>query len=464
MNEDIIKATTKSTVENVAAEVAKNVMAELTPILNQQQELTLKLFDLVRQQQSMTTSHQALTNTVISRMDALEKIVEQHMGELSSLKAKVDALGKGTKADIDNAFRDGKPAAADKDSLQMDAVVEQKQLLFDQKKLMQERKKLFDAQEAQFIANIQDVRSEFSKLWMELQQKVDVIPVNLKNDQAVKDMITSMNLRFSHLSNKLKEIETVNNAQEKLILAKNTEIAEKEKEILKKEKEMSKDPLTGLYNVGYLNHVVANEEGRWVGITIDLDNFKRINDTFGHAEGDRVLKDTARCIHEAGASMADTNRKIYIFRRGGDEMAVLVKCRQRPDGGEELAFAMRLAEAIRERVEAKGDVTVSVGVGGMLLDTPCDRLLFEQHKDEVLGDKAAYQSKKSGRNRVSGPQRAIQFCSVVPVVGGTEVICKEYPQTQLTEMELDQRQEEAVRSLKELAAITTTTGSTGRGL
>jgi diguanylate cyclase (GGDEF)-like protein len=126
-------------------------------------------------------------------------------------------------------------------------------------------------------------------------------------------------------------------------------------------------------------------------IMLDVDHFKRINDTFGHPVGDTVLVRVAEIVSE-------TVRKEDVFARyGGEEFAVL--CRS-----VDVKNAAILAERLRERlaatrVEQDGEsisVTISLGVAGypdVEADTP----------EKLLGaaDEALYDAKSAGRNRVA---------------------------------------------------------------
>lgn len=83
------------------------------------------------------------------------------------------------------------------------------------------------------------------------------------------------------------------------------------------------DVLTGLYNRAYIEHamVTARHSRRYIysGIMLDLDDFKLINDSFGHSVGDNALIDAARILMKA------SDRNSAVFRYAGDEFIVLVK-------------------------------------------------------------------------------------------------------------------------------------------
>ncbi len=118
------------------------------------------------------------------------------------------------------------------------------------------------------------------------------------------------------------------------------------------------DPLTGLPNRTLLTdrlaqavRAVARERGGVAVLYLDLDGFKEINDTFGHATGDRVLVEVARRLR-AAVRPADT-----VARLGGDEYAVVAEGLPAPDA---LALAERVREALRPPI---GDLSVVTSVG-----------------------------------------------------------------------------------------------------
>ncbi|MDX2019996.1 MAG: GGDEF domain-containing protein [Deltaproteobacteria bacterium] len=159
----------------------------------------------------------------------------------------------------------------------------------------------------------------------------------------------------------------------------------------------SKDALTKVFNRRHFDERLAAEgagarrHSRPLAlIMVDVDNFKRVNDTMGHPAGDAVLRGVAACLSNA------VRREDAVFRYGGEEFAVLL--RETPVQG-----ALILAERLRIGVEqarhegpgipAPLQVTVSVGVA----------MLGPGNSDEQLihaADQALYQAKHSGKNRV----------------------------------------------------------------
>ena len=155
------------------------------------------------------------------------------------------------------------------------------------------------------------------------------------------------------------------------------------------------DALTGLPNRRYLEEFLATvgprrrAVDRLGALMIDLDNFKSLNDRYGHTTGDRVLRAVAQSIFDA--VRADDMPARY----GGEEFAVVLR-RASPDQAVEVAERVRTHIARLDPVQMGiGErVTVSVGVAvGDDHESDVKRLLAD-------ADDALYRAKREGRNRV----------------------------------------------------------------
>ncbi|MFF2321083.1 diguanylate cyclase [Agrobacterium sp. NPDC058088] len=155
------------------------------------------------------------------------------------------------------------------------------------------------------------------------------------------------------------------------------------------------DPLTGFYNRKALDAIVDLELGAALcekdtfGVLyLDLDGFKTINDTLGHAAGDRVLV-------EASARIRDAIRaEDVVVRMGGDEFAIFVP---RPDSSTLISgLAEKLLHAFRQPFHVEGEsVLARLSIGGAIApQAGADRSTLLRSVDEAL-----YQAKKSGRDR-----------------------------------------------------------------
>jgi diguanylate cyclase (GGDEF)-like protein len=158
----------------------------------------------------------------------------------------------------------------------------------------------------------------------------------------------------------------------------------------------SHDPLTGLFNRIEFERCVSNaidelhEDGSVHALMyLDLDQFKLVNDTCGHAGGDELLRQIA-ALMRAKLRQADV-----LARLGGDEFGILLVHCDADDG-------LRLAEAIREGISqyrfvcGQRTFTVGVSIGVLNLDQKVSKVV------EALSaaDSACYLAKQSGRNRV----------------------------------------------------------------
>ena len=157
------------------------------------------------------------------------------------------------------------------------------------------------------------------------------------------------------------------------------------------------DPLTGLYNRRFLFELGSREFQRALRyehpmsvLIIDLDLFKLVNDTYGHAIGDLVLRAATERIH-----LCLRNTDIF-GRYGGDEFLALLVETDREEASE---IAHRLSEGMREQPVQVGSVlvnlTVSIGIATIQADTASLNELVNQ------SDQAMYRAKRAGRNAVS---------------------------------------------------------------
>lgn len=159
---------------------------------------------------------------------------------------------------------------------------------------------------------------------------------------------------------------------------------------------MTRDAMTGCYNRLYFDEELSRElsyaarsGGSITVAMIDLDHFKDVNDTHGHAAGDQVLA-------EVGRVLIDMLRQYDLVARiGGEEFALLMR-------NADLATGRLVAERIRQRIErlvvAVGDgkmidITASVGVASLSEDRKTDAKILMRTADSRL-----YTAKRRGRN------------------------------------------------------------------
>jgi diguanylate cyclase (GGDEF)-like protein len=164
-----------------------------------------------------------------------------------------------------------------------------------------------------------------------------------------------------------------------------------------------RDVLTGLYNRRYLMewferelHRARRHKERLGVMMIDIDHFKRVNDTFGHAAGDEVLRSVARFM------LRMTRAEDILCRFGGEEF-VLVQTKASAEAILKRAEQLRQSIPTREIVyhgRRLGPVSLSIGVAMFPEDG--------EQAEEILraADGALYRAKENGRNRVVMLSRA----------------------------------------------------------
>lgn len=170
----------------------------------------------------------------------------------------------------------------------------------------------------------------------------------------------------------------------------------------------TRDRLTGLYNRRYMDIQVdalwdrsAKRGAGMAVLMIDVDNFKKYNDGYGHQAGDDCLANVAKAMSSAVAghnSGLHSGDEAFVARFGGEEFAVII-----PGGS--AAVAKACAQAIHDALqvlkithEANGNfgvVTVSIGVS---LSSPATDTIANAFRQ---ADAALYKSKESGRNQTT---------------------------------------------------------------
>lgn len=202
----------------------------------------------------------------------------------------------------------------------------------------------------------------------------------------------AFNTMIATIQRQIRELEAHRQSLEQEVSerTKELEIANKKLDLISRT-----DELTGLPNRRDMNETIAHEIGRtqrskkpFCFIFVDIDHFKVINDTYGHACGDVILKSVAQTIR-------GLLRKYDVFARyGGEEFLTLL-----PET--DLEGATAVAERFRRQIEMMTvhyadysiNITITLGVAQFDHRLGADRSI-------QLADKALYQGKENGRNRV----------------------------------------------------------------
>lgn len=170
------------------------------------------------------------------------------------------------------------------------------------------------------------------------------------------------------------------------------ELSELRQRITELEKLSSTDRLTGAWNRAHFDKTLQVELSRSVRyrqpvalIILDIDHFKQVNDKFGHAIGDEVLRELVKVIRN------NIRASDMLFRWGGEEFVILAPSTS-------YRFAASLAETLRtkiehHKIETAGNITISLGVAEHVSGEGENAWFCRV-------DKTLYAAKNSGRNRV----------------------------------------------------------------
>jgi diguanylate cyclase len=229
--------------------------------------------------------------------------------------------------------------------------------------------------------------------------KADAAQVSFQRNTTLLENITDAHELNAMLQNIIQETrslaEVTTTMQTKLDKA-NQELEQMRQELTQVRQVASTDALTGLLNRRAFDQTLTmlleqSQQKPACLSLLDIDHFKRVNDTYGHIVGDNVIKFIAAVMKKY------TQSHHYVARYGGEEMAIIM-----PDTSKEEARV--IAESIRDSMEksllkrkdnseAIGKITVSIGFTVLQADDNAETLIMR-------ADQALYKAKETGRNKV----------------------------------------------------------------
>lgn len=230
-------------------------------------------------------------------------------------------------------------------------------------------------------SSVRDATS-IGDLKQSVQQRLDALRSHLEDYRSTEGE------RQQQLSQQLSTLTTRLGALE-------NEATELRKRISAERSQALLDPLTGIPNRLAYQERSAQELARWKRFKTplclfvwDVDNFKHINDTYGHKAGDKVLTTIAKLLH---TQIRETD---FLARYGGEEFVMLTS-------GADVNAARELAEKLRKAVETCGfhfrgeavTITITCGISAFR-DGDTAESVFER------ADKAMYRAKQAGRNQI----------------------------------------------------------------
>jgi len=233
----------------------------------------------------------------------------------------------------------------------------------------------------------------------------------------IRQIASMLNIVMAELNKYRSKMDTDHHLLSMKVDERNAQLSKRNKELYQAVKQVTQtknrlrqlayyDGLTALPNrqlfteqTEFLLRVAAREERTIALLFIDLDNFKRINDSLGHSAGDKLLKEVAlrlsRCVRDSDllAKYADGEGKIGVSRLGGDEFTIVLSNIDSPDIAGKIAS--RVLESLQTPMMINGHevvVTPSIGIAIAPRDADTVEDLLK------LADTAMYHAKSSGRN------------------------------------------------------------------
>ena len=229
----------------------------------------------------------------------------------------------------------------------------------------------------------------------QINATADYFGFKMEPARSVEEILQEANLRLSLLNLSYEEIN-------RELIATKMELERLTKELKEKNRLLENlaniDGLTEVHNHRYFQEFLEKEINRSIRnenalslLLLDIDHFKRFNDTYGHQTGDFILKELCRVLKQ------ELREYDLLARYGGEEFVVVLP---ETDGEEAMVVGEKLRRAVDDYTFDDGDhtyhVTVSIGVASA---RPLDRSF---QKNDLIGraDQALYEAKAKGRNRV----------------------------------------------------------------
>ena len=225
--------------------------------------------------------------------------------------------------------------------------------------------------------------------------------------QKVSGQLTELGQLVEERTTALREANTRLTAANQTLVKTVADLETAQAEILRQNKELerlaSRDPLTGCLNrrAFYAEFETAFTESRTRRselscLMVDIDNFKRINDQFGHAVGDQAIQAVANCLC-SGLRLTDT-----VGRYGGEEFCLMfpnTTIAEASDLAERLRIRIGTEASERMRTVSQLAITACIGVSAITFGARTALELIDQ------ADKALYAAKEGGRNCVMALDR-----------------------------------------------------------
>ena len=226
------------------------------------------------------------------------------------------------------------------------------------------------------------------------KERDNYISFNSKDKEAISLTSHLITLSINAAQDKMIQLQNIQEVVEKKIRLRTQNMQKIQEQLID---EANTDPLTGLKNRRYFNYMIEDmyelstkDECEGSLLIIDIDNFKKVNDTYGHIVGDEVLMNLAKLIQN---SVRDSD---ICVRYGGEEFVILLPFTKIKNA---IVLGNKLLKRVSSeiiRVDTNIDLEYTISIGISQADSK------DQSSLDILNraDKALYQAKHLGKNRV----------------------------------------------------------------
>jgi len=242
---------------------------------------------------------------------------------------------------------------------------------------------------SELSASFRSEQSELNGLQDAMERVTSALAKAAQHDNVSPEMLSKVISAIGEAGNQ--RAVSTNRALERMDRNR-SEVEALRQELVNARRMANTDALTELANRRHFDEKLASAMGQsndFALILLDIDHFKRINDTHGHAVGDYILRGVAATIRQALRTGA------FVARTGGEEFAIMLAKANEKDV---LIVAERVRVAMEKATFHSGadDIPVTVSLGAALATYAETSAQFYENADTAL-----YQSKAGGRNRVT---------------------------------------------------------------
>jgi len=202
-------------------------------------------------------------------------------------------------------------------------------------------------------------------------------------------------LSINSTKDKISELEMLNKELENKVKIRTKKLQETQKKLME---QANRDPLTNLYNRRYFNEIIINlmqlskrSKSDLSIMMIDIDDFKKVNDTYGHSVGDIVINKLADIFRK------NTRTSDIIIRFGGEEFVIILPSTS-------TKYSKSICEKLRKAVEnntisleKNQEIKFTISIGLSLVGLDDNSIDIALHK----ADEALYKSKQNGKNQTN---------------------------------------------------------------